>query len=121
MIAFQGCHCSLQLTQLYKRRRGHVRSVIEKIAIISNAESKTSYPKFIVNAKKIVGLDEPPLWVFDACTLITLQAAFHQQPPPSVWTRVSKYAEGLSMSGMLPPVMEAQPRIQRNARYVLIR
>lgn len=57
---------------------------------MSNPESKTPYPKFIVNTKKIIGFDEPPLWIFDTSTLITLQTALHQQSPPSVWTRVSK-------------------------------
>jgi len=67
-----------------------MRSVIDKIVIISNPESKPPDPKCIVNTKKIVGFDQPPLGIFDTCTLITLQTAFHQQSPPSVRARVSK-------------------------------
>jgi len=98
-----------------------MRSMIEKITIVSGAKAKAPHTKFVMYPKKVVGFDQPPLWICNTSTLITLQATFHQHSPPSVWTRISKQTECLSMRRMLPPSIETQARIQRNSRYLLIR
>ena len=71
--------------------------------------------------QEVVGFDQPPFRICSTSTLITLQTTFHQQSSPSVWTCVSKQTECLTVRWMLPPAIETQPRIQRNACYLRIR
>ena len=70
-----------------------MRSAVEEIAIIANAKSKASDTKRVVYTQQVVGFDQAPLGIFGSGSLLTLQAAFHQQSPPSVWTGVGKQPE----------------------------
>ncbi len=98
-----------------------MRSVVKEVAVIPNTESKPSDTKFVVHAKKIIGLGQAPLGIFRPVALITLQATFHQNPPPSIRTCVGEHAECLSVGRMLPPRIATQLRIQRYAGNVRIR